>query len=144
MAEQQSARSLASFRPWFRAAAAYNLAWGLAAVLAPRAMLSALGMRDMAVVPFWQVIGLFVLVFAPGYLWAAADPVRHGHLVLIGLAGKVLGAIGFAVAAVGGTLPLSIGATILTNDVIWLPAFIAFSVHRMRVAGSWRALLRGV
>jgi hypothetical protein len=144
MAEQERTRSLASFRPWFRAAAAYNLVWGLAAIVAPRAMLSALGISDMAVVPFWRVIGLFVLVFAPGYLWAAADPVRHGHLVLIGLAGKVLGTIGFAVAVIGGTLPLSIGATILTNDVIWLPAFTAFAVHRMRVAGSWRALLQGV
>ena len=40
-------------------------------------------------------------------------------MVLVGLLGKVFGPIGFLSAVVGGTLPLSFGLTILTNDVIW-------------------------
>jgi small multidrug resistance pump len=143
MTGRDGATGLDQFRPWFRAAAAYNVAWGLAVIVAPETTLDILGVADPGVVPFWQAIGSFVLLFGPGYFWAAVDPVRHGHLVLIGLAGKVLGVIGFVLTVTGGALPPSVGITILANDVIWLPAFAVFAVRRMRIAGSWRALLSG-
>ena len=50
------------------------------------------------------------------------NPVRHRHLIAIGLLGKLAGPTGFIWAAATGTLPLSFGFVILLNDVIWWPA----------------------
>jgi hypothetical protein len=92
--------------------------------------------------PIWQVVGMLVLVYAPGYWWAARYPERHPHLILIGLLGKVLGPIGFAWSLATGQLPLAFGWTILTNDLIWLPAF-ALYLREMAVrrGGVMRMLL---
>jgi peroxiredoxin len=67
----------------------------------------------------WQCIGMFVAVWGVGYACAAIDPVRHWPIVLVGLLGKVFGPIGFAWAVWNGRMPLELGATIITNDLIW-------------------------
>lgn len=130
------------YRPWLYAAAAYNLVWGLAAIALPRPMLAVLGVEATQVV-LWQVIGMFVLVYAPGYWCAARHPERHAHLVAIALAGKTLGAIGFAAAAATGALPLSFGLTVVTNDLVWLLPFGRFLQASARAAGGWHPLLAG-
>ena len=58
------------------------------------------------------------------------------RFVLVGLLGKVLGPIGFLEAATTGALPWRFGWTILTNDLIWWPAFgaILLTVWRRRLA----------
>ena len=123
---------LRRYRPWFYAAAAYNLAWGGLVVLSPTLMFSVLGLDAPPLLPLWQVVGMFVLAYAPAYWWAGRLPERHVHLVLIGLLGKVLGPIGFAWAAASGQLPLGFGWTIITN-----------ARDAARGPGGWRALLRG-
>jgi hypothetical protein len=85
---------------------------------------------------------MFVLVYAPGYWWAARRPNRHAPIVLIGLLGKVLGPTGFVWAVLTGQLPVAFGWTILTNDVIWWPAFALYLCDTARLAGSWPALVR--
>jgi len=85
---------------------------------------------------------MMVLVFAPGYWWASRDPWAHRHLVLIGTVGKLLGFAGFVIAAGLGQLPWTFGLIVLFNDLIWLPAFIAFLVSVARVTG-WHRLLAG-
>jgi hypothetical protein len=130
------------YRPWFLAAALYNAAWGGLVVLAPAAVLDLVGMPGAATLPFWQVVGMMVLVFAPGYWWASRDPWAHRHLVLIGAIGKVLGVAGFIVAATSGLLPWSFGLIVLFNDLVWLPVFGAFVFTVARIT-SWRALLTG-
>lgn len=97
------------YRPWLRAAAVYNLAWGTLNVLAPGAIFSALRMRPPSYPPLWQVVGMFVLLYGLAYWWAAQDPVRHRHLIAIGLLGKLCGPIGFAWSTATGALPLSFG-----------------------------------
>ncbi len=136
-------RSLAKYRPWLIAAAAYNVAWGSLAVVVPTALWNLIRSPRPSHLGLWQVTGLFVLLFGLAYWWASRDPVRHRHLVVIGLLGKALGPIGFAWALVAGDLPLAFGLTIVTNDLIWLPAFGAFARDAARVSGGWRALLRG-
>ncbi len=134
---------LARYRPWLLAAAAYNLVWGSLTVLVPTALWDLIGAPAPNYLGIWQVTGLFVLLFGIGYWWAARDPFQHRHLVVIGLIGKVLGPIGFVWAFASGDLPLAFGLTIVTNDLIWLPAFIGFARDAARLSGGWRALLAG-
>jgi small multidrug resistance pump len=89
------------------------------------------------------VIGMLVMVYAPGYFWAARHPARHRQLVLIGMVGKAFGPLGFAWSATRGDLPRSFGWTILTNDLLWWPAFIGYLRLAARQPGGWPALLRG-
>ncbi len=88
--------SFARYRPWFYAAALYNLAWGALNVLFPDALFQLIGLPlGTYLRPLWQVVGMFVLVYAPAYWWAARHPARHRHLIAIGLLGKVLDPLGF-------------------------------------------------
>jgi len=102
-------------------AGAYNLAWGALVVLAPRATLEWLGLavETPLVEQLWGCIGMFVAVWGAGYLAAARDPLRHWPIVMVGLMGKVFGPIGFALALAQDALPLSMGKTLLTNDLVW-------------------------
>ena len=69
---------------------------------------------------------MIVGVYAYAYYLLARDPVRYCGLVWVGLAGKMFGPVGFVFAALKGDLPWSFGLINLTNDVIWLPAFVLF------------------
>lgn len=135
--------ALVRYRPWFYAAALYNLLWGTAIILFPHRSIRLLGLPATTPVPLWQVIGMLVMVYAPGYFWAARHPARHRQLVLIGMVGKAFGPVGFAWAAARGDLPRSFGLTILTNDLLWWPAFIGYLRLAARQPGGWPAFLRG-
>ena len=133
---------LARYRPWFYAAALYNLLWGIVAILFPALFFGLIGMPEPNYPGLWQVVGMFVLVYAPAYWWVGRFPSRHRHLILIGLAGKVFGPIGFAWSAVTGQLPLAFGLTILNNDLVWWPAFALF-LRDARLSGGRARLLSG-
>jgi hypothetical protein len=133
---------LARFRPWLYAAAAYNLAWGATTVLFPEAWFEILGIATSESFVFWQLAGMFVLVFAPAYWWAGRAPERHAHLVALGLLGKTLGVVGFVIAVGAGRLELALAPVIVLNDLIWIPAFAAF-VRRAAAQRGLRAFLSG-
>ena len=116
-------RSLAAYRPWFYAAAVYNAVWGTATILFPHAYFELIGMGQLDQPAFWRVVGMLLLIYAPAFWWVARNPWRHPHLVLIATAGKVLGPIGFLAAYLAGELPGRFGLLMITNDLIWLPAF---------------------
>ena len=141
LAKKQDA--LARYRPWFYAAAFYNLLWGSSILLFPQLFFHVIGMPVPDVLSFWQCIGMFVLVYAPAYWWAGRYPSRHRHLILIALLGKILGPIGFVWALTQGQLPLAFGLTNLTNDVIWWPAFFLYLQAAARLSGGWVPFLRG-
>lgn len=105
------------------AAAAYNLVWGAAVVLAPTAPFAWLGLEPPRYPEIWQCVGMIVGVYGIGYALAARAPLRHWPLVMVGLLGKVLGPIGFVWAATRGSLPWEAGLTILTNDLVWILPF---------------------
>ena len=104
---------------WLRAAGVYNLLWGSLAILQPHLLFDLAGVPRINYPEIWQCVGMIVGVYGVGYLIAATDPRRHWPIVLVGLLGKVFGPLGFAVALAKGTLPLSFGLTILTNDLVW-------------------------
>jgi len=137
------AATLARYRPWFYAAALYNFVWGALNVLFPELFFRLVGMTPPNYPPLWQVVGMFVLVYAPAYWWAARFPARHRHLIVIGLLGKLLGPLGFVWSAWSGSLPLAFGWTLLTNDLIWWPAFGLYLRDAARLSGGWAALLAG-
>jgi hypothetical protein len=124
-------------------AALYNLIWGSWVILAPTALFDLIGMTRPNVPALWQVVGMFVLLWAPAYWWVARYPDRHGHLVVLAFAGKVLGPIGFVVGVLSGSLPLAFGLTIVTNDLIWWPAFGSYLRVMAARHGGWRSLLSG-
>lgn len=63
------------YRPWFYAAAAYNLLWGGAVVLLPTAFMRLAGLPPVGeVIPFVQVMGMMVGVYAYGYYLLARAP----------------------------------------------------------------------
>ena len=136
--------SLSHYRPWFYAATLYNLAWGALTVLFPDALfqLSGLPLGNYPR-PLWQVVGMFVLGYAPAYWWAARHPARNRHLIAIGLLGKVLGPIGFVWAVVNGQLPLAFGLVNFTNDLIWWPAFALYLRDAARLCGGWKTMVLG-
>jgi len=137
--EPCSDEQLSQYRPWLYAAAVYNLAY----VLFPSLYFEAVGIEPPNYSGIWQVVGMFVLVYAPAYWWAARRPARHRHLVLIGLLGKLFGPIGFVWAVASDDLPAAFGWTLITNDLIWWPAFALFLRDAARLCGGWRALIMG-
>lgn len=120
------------YRPWFLAAAVYNVLWGGLVSLFPNAIFQWLGMPAPNYPQLFQCIGMIVGVYGYAYWLIARNPERYGPLVYVGLLGKVLGPLGFLVAAVRGELPWAFGWVNVFNDLIWLPAFIGFA------AAVWR------
>lgn len=120
------------YRVWFYAAALYNLLWGAAVVAFPVPLARLVGVDASGFVPFVQVIGMMVGVYAYGYYLLARDPIRYYGFIWIGIAGKTLGPVGFVAAAAAGDLPWSFGWTCLFNDVIWWPVFWSFAVRAAR------------
>lgn len=102
-----------------RLAALYNAAFGLFTLVLPFAWFDWSGMERPAQPWLWQCIGMIVGVYGVGYWCAAADPLRHWPITLVGLLGKVLGPLGFAAAIARGEIPWQAGWLILTNDLVW-------------------------
>jgi hypothetical protein len=135
--------NLSRYRGWFYAAAIYNFVWGVLVLLFPTLLFDLIGAEAPNYLPLWQVVGMFVLVYAPAYYWAARQPGKYPHLILIGLLGKLAGPIGFVYSALTGQLPVAFGLTILTNDLIWWPSFMLYMRDAARARGGWQKLLSG-
>lgn len=119
---------LGRYRTWFLAAAIYNALWGVVVLIWPNLLLRLVGMSPLNYPPIMQSVGMMVGVYAIGYWLIAQDPVRYGPFVYIGVLGKLFGPVGLIWAAVHGDLPWSFGWINVTNDIIWLPAFIGFAL----------------
>ena len=114
------------YRRVFLAATAYNVVWGTLVILFPLAPFRWAQLPPPNYPEMWQCIGMFVLVYAPGYAYLAADPLRYAPFALVGLLGKGCGPIGWIWMYANDRIPFASGLVTLTNDVIWLPFFIPF------------------
>jgi hypothetical protein len=123
-------------RAMLLAAAAYNVLWGAVVVIAPTQVFGWADLAPPTYPALMQCIGMIVGVYGVGYAIAAFDPLRHWPIVLVGLLGKILGPIGFVMAATRGELPWRAGWTIVTNDLVWWVPF-ALVLH-----AAWRARAR--
>lgn len=125
-----------AYRPWFYAAAAYNLLWGAVVVVYPDVLLRAAAVTAPTAVPLAQVIGMMVGVYAYGYYLLAREPARYSGLIWIALAGKTLGPLGYIYSALTGALPWTFGWICLFNDVIWWPVFWSFALTYARAPAA--------
>lgn len=82
-----------------------------------------------------MVVGLYGL----GYGYAAWRLDRAGPFVAIGLAGKVLGPIGWAGAVISGEWPIRTFPLIAFNDIAWWLPFSLFLLEGTRVGERVRA-----
>ena len=143
MVDRASEPSFARYRPWFYAAALYNLIWGSITVLLPHLVFDIIGMERPFPLELWRVVGMFVLVYALAYWWAARRPAYFRHLILIGFLGKIFGTVGYILAVATGQLPVSFGWVICLNDVIWLVPFGMYLRDAARHYGGTMSLIRG-
>jgi hypothetical protein len=120
------------YQPWFYAAAVYNAVWGSLVVLFPGALLRMAHVDAPGALPFVQVMGMMVGVYAYGYYLLAREPERYSGFIWIALAGKTLGPVGFVYSASTGALPWSFGWINVFNDLIWLPIFWRFALEHAR------------
>src|SRR5258706_468799 len=82
MADGEFDGELSAYRWWFYAAAVYNLLWGTLNVLFPNLYFDVIGMSRPSYPALWQVVGMFVAVFAPVYWWMGRHPGRFRHFIV--------------------------------------------------------------
>jgi small multidrug resistance pump len=125
------------------AAAAYNAAFGLWAVLCPSSFFATFRLAPPTYPSIWSCLGMVVGVYALGYAYAARHPERAKPFVAIGLVGKVLGPIGWVLAVRSGEWPLRTLPLVVFNDLVWWVPFAAILLDgtragdRMRAAAPW-------
>ena len=107
----------------------YNLAFGAYVVFAPCSLFNLVGMSPPVPILIWQCLGMVIGVYGIGYICAAYAPMRHWPIVLVGLMGKILGPVGFCVAAYRAELPWRFGWVNVANDLIWWLPFAIILVR---------------
>ena len=118
-------------RAVFIAAAVYNVAWGLLTALYPQWLFDFAGMEPMRYPAIFACVGMIVGLYGILYAEVARRPERGFLLAAVGLAGKILGPIGWLTVYLNGEWPASSLVVILTNDLIW---WIPFALY---LKDSW-------
>jgi small multidrug resistance pump len=101
----------------------YNIAWGSWVALFPGHIFAFAGMAPPNYPWLWQTVGMTIGVFGVAYLLACQNPLRHWPVVAAGVLGRVLGPLGFFYYLYLGEIPWAFGATLITNDALWLVPF---------------------
>jgi hypothetical protein len=117
-------------------AAAWNILFGIYAVMFPDHYFQWVGMPVPNYPQLWQCIGMIVGVFGIGYWIASYDPVKHWPIVLVGLLGKIFGPIGFLLSIGQGLFPWKFGQILFVNDIIWWIPFgyiLVQAIYRSRI-----------
>ncbi|MBN2227860.1 MAG: hypothetical protein JW763_10920 [candidate division Zixibacteria bacterium] len=123
-----------------KAAAFFNIAWGIWIVFFPSAYFSLLGMDLPRYPVIWQGLGMIVALFGVGYAIAAGNPLRHWLVILIGFFGKAGVPFGLLWAYGTGELPLRFGLILIVNDLIWWIPFLIILYRITRVLQNRNAL----
>ncbi len=125
------------YRPWMvsllRVAGIYFIIWGISVVISPTWWFSVAHLKYPNYIPLWQYVGMVELVLGIGYFLAAANPLRHWVVILIGFLTKLFLTIGFFYDLNQGLLPPIIFNMAFTNGIIWLIPYgiILYSSFKM-------------
>ncbi|MFI5846050.1 hypothetical protein ACIA8K_40730 [Catenuloplanes sp. NPDC051500] len=117
----------------FLAAGAYNILWGLYAVLDPQWLFRLAAMPPSNTPQIFACLGMVLGLYGLLYLEVARRPADGFLIAAIGLTGKILGPLGLAWLIITGVWPWQTVALIITNDLIW---WIPFTLY---VRASWPA-----
>jgi small multidrug resistance pump len=126
------ARSM--YRLIFAAAGAYNILFGLWAALFPRAFFDLFHLGAPQYPGIWACLGMVVGLYGVGYAYAAWRVDRAFPFIAIGLAGKILGPIGWVLSTSNGELPVRTFPLIVFDDLLWWAPFALFLLEGTAVA----------
>ena len=126
------------YRLVFAAAAAYNIAFGLWASLLPRAFFTTFDIEPASYPAIWACLGMVVGLYGAGYGYAAWRLDRAFPFIAIGLAGKILGPIGWVMSVRSAELPFRTFPLIVFDDLMWWLPFAMFLLEGTRVT-KWLA-----
>ena len=121
------------YRLVFTAAAAYNILFGLWASLFPRAFFRIFRLATPQYPGIWACLGMVVGLYGVGYAYAAWRLDRAFPFIAIGLAGKVLGPIGWVLSVTNGELPARTFQLIVFDDLLWWMPFALFLLEATAV-----------
>jgi hypothetical protein len=114
-------------------AALYNVAFGIWAGFFPNAFFDWFRLEPPRYPSIWSCLGMVIGLFGIGYGYAAWQPSRGQLFVGIGLAGKVLGPIGWLWAVKSAELPPRTFPLILANDLVWWFPFLSYLLHQVPI-----------
>jgi hypothetical protein len=120
-------------------AAAYNVAFGVWAVTLPHSFFAVFALEPPRYPAIWQTLGMVIGLYGLLYAYAAWRPDRAKPIVAIGLAGKILGPIGWLVTVGSGELPARTFALIAFDDLVWWLPFALILVDGLAIAPRVRA-----
>jgi hypothetical protein len=113
MKHQQAHRTV------FLAAGAYNILWGLYAVVDPQWFFRLTGLPPSNTPQIFACLGMVLGLYGILYLDVARRPAQGWLVAAVGLTGKILGPLGLAWLIVTGSWPADTVILVVTNDLIW-------------------------
>src|SRR5213594_3664268 len=122
-------------RVLLRAAAMYNVWWGMTAILAPRRLSRVLGFDASGDGMGWRAAGVMVLAYAPAYVWAVHHPREARPILATALFGKTIGAVGWVLGVSTRRLRRRSVLLPLLNDVLWIPGLVG-ALHHVPAGGD--------
>jgi hypothetical protein len=125
------------YRLCFGLAAIYNVAFGLWATLWPRSFFDWCRMAPPNYPALWSCLGMVIGLYGVLYGYAVVRLERAFPIIAVGLAGKILGPIGWLLAINSGEWPLRTFPLIVCNDLVWWLPFALFLWEQTRTGETF-------
>ncbi|MFE7774471.1 hypothetical protein ACFU5O_11295 [Streptomyces sp. NPDC057445] len=122
----------------FLTAGVYNIVWGCYAGLDPQWLFRFAEMPPQNHPQIFMTLGMVLGLYGVLYLDVALRPGEGFLIAAVGLAGKVLGPLGWLWLALTHQWPLASGIILVTNDLIW---WIPFTLYLRDCWPQWRERL---
>jgi hypothetical protein len=120
------------YRAVFNLAALYNVVFGLWTNLWPLSFFHHFGMVPPNYPGIWPCLGMVVGLYGLLYAYAARQLDRARPIIAVGLAGKILGPIGWLMIVSSDEWPARTFPLVVLNDLIWWVPFALFLLEDLR------------
>jgi len=127
------------YRVVFALAAVYNAVFGLWAALRPASFFDLFELPHPRYPGIWQCLGMVIGLYGLLYAQAARRLEAARPIILVGLLGKLLGPLGWALAVRDGAWPARTLPLIVFNDLVWWLPFALFLLEGTRLGARVRA-----
>lgn len=138
--DQGVAQRQRNYRIVFLLAALYNFAFAFWTAAWPLSFFHVFGLAPVNHPAIWQCLGMVIGVYGAGYAWAAYRPESGKPIIALGLAGKILGPIGWVAIVASGEWPVRTITLIIFNDLVWWLPFSLFLLEGTRLGDRIRCL----